>query len=172
MATPDVTLVPGTSCRLRPQARYWREENEAQPASPEQFNGRGGYTKGRAHWRRESKAMLSPDSVGGLGMDTLPPPLEGERVSLREEGGKTSSAPTPGLYLSQAPGWRGIAGVGWGWSQQKAETSGLPAAKKKKKSIKSPRGPGPSHPSPLPRTKKCKTLSQNGGLRGAPNLGS
>lgn len=93
--------------------------------------------------------MLSPDCVGDLVMDTLPPPLERERVSLRKEGGKTSLAPTPGLYLSQAPGRRGIAGVGWGWSQQKAETSGLPP-----KNIKSPKGPGPSPPSLPPLVRK------------------
>lgn len=102
-------------------------------------------------------------------MDTLPPPLERERVSLREEGGKTSSAPTPGLYLSHAPAWRRDC---WCWGggglsrKQKRQASPRPP----QKSIKSPRGPGPSHPSP--RTKKCKTLSQNGGLRGAPSLGS
>lgn len=106
--------------------------------------------------------MLSPDSVGGLGMDTLPPPLEGERVSLREEGGKTSSAPTPGLYLSQAPGWRGIAGVGWGWSQQKAETSGLPAAKKKKKASKVQGALAPPTPAPCPVRKSAKHYHKMG----------
>lgn len=49
----------------------------------------------------------------------------------------TSSAPTPGLCLNQAPGPRATAGVCGGWSQQKAETlSGLHHRKKRKPPIK------------------------------------
>lgn len=109
--------------------------------------------------------MLSPDLCrGGLGMDTLPPPLERERVSLREEGGKTSSAPTPGLCLSQAPGRRGIAGVRWGWSQQKAETSGLPPPKKKKH--QKSKGPWPLPSAPPPVRKSAKHYHKMGGSEG------
>lgn len=89
-------------------------------------------------------------------------------MSLREEGGKTSSAPIPGLYLSQAPGWRGIAGVGWGWSQQKAETSGLPRRqKKKKKKHQKSKGPWPLPPQPpAPYEKVQNIITKWGSQRG------
>lgn len=77
-----------------------------------------------------------------------------------EEGGKTSSAPTPGFCLSQAPGWRAIAGVRGGVSQQKCQVS--PTHKKKHQKS---RGPGPSRPSPL-YEKVQNIITKRGSRRG------
>lgn len=148
-------LRPGTGERRRPSQQV-----------ESSFNGGGGDTKGRAHWRREAR-LHCPACAWGLSLDIHPPPLARERVSPQGRGRETSSTPTPGLCLSQAPGWRGTAGVrGGGGLSRKQKRQVSPT--KKKRSIKSPGALAP--PTPIPCTKKCKTLSQKGGLGGALSL--
>lgn len=165
-AAPDVCDACPREANAYPGLRPGTGERRPSQQVESSFNGGGGDTKGRAHWRREARPHC-PACARGLSLDVHPPPLARERVSPQGSGRESSSTPTPGLCLSQAPGWRGTAGVrGGGWSQQKAETSGLPH--KKKRSIKSPGALAP--PTPIPGTKKCKTLSQKGGLGGALSL--
>lgn len=88
----------------------------------------------RAGPTRGGKQAVPPQPVDGASAWTPFLCLCKERGEPLGRKRGTSSAPTPGLCLSQAPGWRGIAGVRVGGSQQKAETlSGLPTHKKKKK---------------------------------------
>lgn len=73
---------------------------------------------------------------------------------------KTSSCPAPGRCLSRAPGQGRVAGVRWGWSQQKAEPlSASPPPPQKKAS--SP-GPWPLPPQP-PVRKSAKHYHKMGG---------
>ena len=99
-----------------------------------------------------------PSSTSGKG--------DGEPSGQRE-----GNQLNPNSWLVSEPGPRMEGDCwcqGWGWSQQKAETSGLPHKKKKKKKKKEhqeSRGPGPSHPHPL-YEKVQNIITKKGSQRG------
>lgn len=71
---------------------------------------------------KEGKQAVPPQPVDGASKWMPFLCLCKERGEPLGRNRGTSSAPTPGFCLSQAPGWRGVAGVRVRWSQQKAET--------------------------------------------------
>lgn len=112
--------------------------------------------------------MLPQPMYGGLGMDTHPPPLERERVS--PQGGRRENQLSSNSWPLSEPGPR-MEGDCWcRVGVVSAESRNVVRPPPQKKSIKSPGALAP--PAPAPSTKKCKTLSQKGGLRGALSLGS
>lgn len=114
--------------------------------------------------------MLSPDCVGGP-RHGYPSSTSGKREG-EPQGGRRENQLSPDSWPLSEPGPR-MEGDCWcrggGGLSRKQKRQASPTKKKHQKS-KGP-WPLPLQPSP-PHTKKCKTLSQNGGLRGAPNLGS
>ena len=145
---------------LRPGTGEMRRPSQQVESS---FNGGGGDTKGRAHWRREARPHC-PACAQGLSLDIHPPPLARERVSPQGRGRETSSTPTPGLCLSQAPGWRGTAGVrGGGGLSRKQKRQVSPT--KKKKGASRVQGPWPLPP-PSPVRKSAKHYHKKGVSKG------
>lgn len=112
--------------------------------------------------------MLPWACAWGLGMDTLPPPLERERVSPRERGRGNQLSPNSWPLSEPGPRMEGDCWCqGWGWSQQKAETSGLPHRKKASKV----QGPWPLPPHP-PVRKSAKHYHKKGVSEGPVAKGS
>lgn len=107
--------------------------------------------------------MLPQPVCGGLGMDTLSPPLEREKVS--PQGGRRENQLSSSSWPLSEPGPRMEGNCWCRVGVVSAESRNVVRPPPQKKSIKSPGALAPS-PQP-PHTKKCKTLSQKGGLRGA-----
>lgn len=102
--------------------------------------------------------MLPLAYVWGLGHghpSSTPGKREGEPSGRK---GKTSSAPTPGLCLSQAPRWRGIAGVRGGDSLSRKQKSCQASPTKKKHQKSGVLAP----PTPAPSTKSAKHYHKKG----------
>lgn len=78
-------------------------------------------------------------------------------------GGGTSSAPTPGLCLSQAPGRRGYCWCQGGAVSAESRNFYQASSTKRKENPQSKiRGTGPSHPTHPSCTKKCKHYHKKG----------
>lgn len=113
--------------------------------------------------------MLSPDLCRGGPRHGYPSSTSGKREG-EPQGGRRENQLSPNSWPLSEPGPR-TEGDCWcrvGVVSAESRNVRPPPPQKKKKKHQKSKGPWPLPP----RTKKCKTLSQNGGLRGAPNIGS
>lgn len=94
-----------------------------------------------------------------------------ERERVNSQGGRRDNQLSPVPWPLSEPGPR-MEGDCWcqGWEVVSAESRNVRPPLPKKKSIKSPRGPGPSLPSPA--YEKVQNIITKGGLRGPLSQGS